>query len=186
MYRFVAAIFIGLLLGNAVHAQSTAWLDVALDGEGRATEAVVVGDTHPVLADHIRAWAQSHSFTAATVDGQAVASTTSIWVSYTLVEVEDGLELQVLDYHSSPRVIFDPAPQYPRNALLAGQEGWVQVRFTVRPDGTVSDPKVVESSSKVFAKEALRAVKQWRFKPDTVNGQPVSTEAERTVKFELE
>lgn len=91
MCRLIAAIFIGLLLGNAADAQSTTWLDVALDSQGRATEAVVVSDTHPVLA-----------------------------------------------------------------------------------------------SSKVFEREALWAVKKWRFQPETIEGRPVSTEVVRTVEFNLD
>ena len=51
-------------------------------------------------------------------------------------------------------------PQYPRNELLAGVEGWVKVRFTVEPDGSVSSPKVVESKPpRVFDSSALRAIK---------------------------
>jgi protein TonB len=56
-------------------------------------------------------------------------------------------------------------PQYPRNELLAGVEGWVKVRFTVEPDGSVSSPRVVQSKPpRVFDSSALRAIKKWKFK----------------------
>ena len=77
-------------------------------------------------------------------------------------------------------------PQYPRNELLAGVEGWVKVRFTVEPDGSVSSPKVVESKPpRVFDSSALRAIKKWKFKPKVVNGIAVSQNGTQIIEFKL-
>ena len=77
-------------------------------------------------------------------------------------------------------------PQYPRNELLAGVEGWVKVRFTVEPDGSVSSPKVVESKPpRVFDSSALRAIKKWKFKPKVVNGIAVSQDGTQIIEFKL-
>ena len=77
-------------------------------------------------------------------------------------------------------------PQYPRNELLAGVEGWVKVRFTVEPDGSVSSPRVVESKPpRVFDSSALRAIKKWKFKPKVVNGIAVSQDGTQIIEFKL-
>ena len=77
-------------------------------------------------------------------------------------------------------------PQYPRNELLAGVEGWVKVRFTVEPDGSVSSPKVVESKPpRVFDSSALRAIKKWKFKPKVVNGIAVSQDGTQIIEYKL-
>ena len=77
-------------------------------------------------------------------------------------------------------------PQYPRNELLAGVEGWVKVRFTVEPDGSVSSPKVVASKPpRVFDSSALRAIKKWKFKPKVVNGIAVSQDGTQIIDFKL-
>ena len=77
-------------------------------------------------------------------------------------------------------------PQYPRNELLAGVEGWVKVRFTVEPDGSVSSPKVVESKPpRVFDSSALRAIKKWKFKHKVVNGVAVSQDGTQIIEFKL-
>ncbi len=77
-------------------------------------------------------------------------------------------------------------PQYPRNELLAGVEGWVKVGFTVEPDGSVSSPKVVESKPpRVFDSSALRAIKKWKFKPKVVNGVAVSQDGTQIIEFKL-
>ena len=63
---------------------------------------------------------------------------------------------------------------YPRRAQQRGQEGWVDVSYVVQPDGTVTDPIVDDSSGiREFENAAIKAVKQWKFEPATVNGKPV-------------
>lgn len=72
-----------------------------------------------------------------------------------------------------------PAPEYPTSALRAGQSGEVQVEFTVNPDGSVSNARVVRSNPpRTFDREALSAVRRWRFQPV---GSPVTTR--RTIGF---
>ena len=77
-------------------------------------------------------------------------------------------------------------PQYPRNELLAGVEGWVKVRFTVAPYGSVSSPKVIQSKPpRVFDTAALRAIKKWKFKPKVVNGIAVQQDGTQLIEFKL-
>ncbi len=64
------------------------------------------------------------------------------------------------------RAISTPAPQYPPAALRSGESGEVVVEFTVNPDGSVSNPRVVRANPpRVFDRAALNAVRNWRFQP---------------------
>jgi periplasmic protein TonB len=77
------------------------------------------------------------------------------------------------------RALSTPAPNYPPDALRAGQSGEVQVEFTVNPDGSVSNARVVRSNPpRVFDREAVAAVRRWRFEPVAA---PVTTR--RTIGF---
>ena len=77
------------------------------------------------------------------------------------------------------RAVSTPAPKYPVEALRAGQSGEVQVEFTVGADGSVTSARVVRSTPpRVFDREAVAAVKRWRFEP---TGAPVTTR--RTIGF---
>jgi|TARA_B110000305_G_C19450343_1_gene647505 protein TonB len=77
-------------------------------------------------------------------------------------------------------------PQYPRNELLAGVEGWVKVKFTVDADGSVSSPKIMESKPpRVFDTAALRAIMKWKFKPKVVNGVAVPQDGTQVIEFKL-
>lgn len=78
------------------------------------------------------------------------------------------------------------APQYPRKALMAKIEGWVKVKFTISPSGTVTNPEVVDAKPRrIFDREAIRAILKFKFKPKIVNGQGVEQVATQVIEFEL-
>lgn len=77
-------------------------------------------------------------------------------------------------------------PQYPREALVRGISGWVEVEFTIEPDGSVSKPRVSASSPPdIFDRNAIRAIFKWKFKPRVVDGKPVSRQAKQRLEFNL-
>lgn len=58
----------------------------------------------------------------------------------------------------------------------------VLVNATIGRDGSVRSARVIEGDEKL-AKAATDAVKQWRYKPYLVNGQPAAVETQITVDF---
>jgi TonB family protein len=77
-------------------------------------------------------------------------------------------------------------PVYPREAQRTGTEGWVQVEFTIAPDGTTRDLQVRNSDPpQVFDKAALDSVSKWRFEPIVRDGTPVAQRAMLQVRFVL-
>lgn len=80
---------------------------------------------------------------------------------------------------SELRAVSTPAPRYPPDALRAGTSGEVQVEFTVGTDGSVTAARVVRANPpRVFDREAVNAVRKWRFQPVAA---PVTTR--RTIGF---
>jgi TonB family protein len=77
-------------------------------------------------------------------------------------------------------LIAQPAPAYPPSAR--GQAGAVTLQVLIGRDGTVQDAKFLQGSL-AFARPAIDAVKQWRFKPYLMNGRPASTQTLLTVSF---
>jgi len=76
--------------------------------------------------------------------------------------------------------------RYPRTALRRGQQGWVQVQFTVDTDGKVTKARVVDARPKrVFDRAALNAVDRWKFRPALRNGQPFPVTMSRRIEFKL-
>jgi protein TonB len=65
-------------------------------------------------------------------------------------------------------------PQYPIAAARDGKEGWVQLSFTINELGGVEDVSVIKADPKrVFDRDAIRALKKWKYKPKIVDGKAI-------------
>ena len=73
-----------------------------------------------------------------------------------------------------------PALSYPANAK--GQQGTVVLQVLIGRDGMVQDAKFLQGSL-AFARSAIDGVKQWKFKPYTMNGRAVSVQTKLTMNF---
>jgi TonB family protein len=79
-----------------------------------------------------------------------------------------------------------PAPEYPRDAMMAGTQGYVVVEFTINLEGGTQDITVVDASpQRTFDQAARRAVSRWKFQPLLENGQPVEKRVQRRIDFKL-
>jgi protein TonB len=63
---------------------------------------------------------------------------------------------------------FRVEPTYPRQAISAGVTGKVIAWVKVAPNGTVTDVQIRESSNRIFDREVIRALSQWKFNPEPV------------------
>jgi TonB family protein len=63
---------------------------------------------------------------------------------------------------------------FPSSEADAGIEGWVEVSYVIKPDGTVGET-IIENSSgrKAFERATIRSIKNWRYEPATMNGEPI-------------
>jgi len=75
-------------------------------------------------------------------------------------------------------------PEYPEQARQQQIQGAVVLETRINPDGIVGDLKVV-SGHPLLADAAMAAVKQWRFRPHSVNGRQVEMQTRVTIKFTL-
>lgn len=85
-----------------------------------------------------------------------------------------------------PVLVRNVSPRYPVTAVRANQEGWVEVSFTITPDGNVDDVKVVDAEPRhVFDRAAVEAVSRWKYQPATQDGAPVASQDKRRIVFKL-
>ena len=73
-------------------------------------------------------------------------------------------------------------PVYPPEALAQKLHGPVILQARVGRDGTVEDLKIVRGYF-ILGRAAIAAVKQWRFRPYTVNGHAAATQTVLTIDF---
>ena len=76
------------------------------------------------------------------------------------------------------------SPSYPEQALRAGLQGAVILQAWIGKDGSIRDLKLVDGSL-LLGQAAVKAVKQWRYKPYFRNGVAVEAETYVTVNFKL-
>jgi len=81
-------------------------------------------------------------------------------------------------------LIYDVAPKYPPDAGRARIEGTVVLFAVIGKDGTVEDVRV-ERGLPVLAQAAIEAVKQWRYRPYLLNGEPVEVDSQITINFTM-
>ncbi len=95
-----------------------------------------------------------------------------------------ALGSQALADTAPPKPMTTPAPEYPPKALSDGVSGYVEVEFTVMPDGSVQDVSVVGADPpRTFEVAAVKAVSQWKFKPGTRDGAPVAVHVRQKLSF---
>ena len=73
-------------------------------------------------------------------------------------------------------------PKYPQAALAVHTQGAVQIEATINKEGNVTNLKVL-SGDAVLAHAAVEAVRQWRYKPYYLDGDPVEIQTQITVNF---
>jgi TonB family protein len=73
-------------------------------------------------------------------------------------------------------------PVYPQEALSQKLHGPVVLQAQIGRDGSVQDLKIVRGYF-LLGRAAIAAVKQWRFRPYTVNGQAAATQTLITINF---
>ena len=84
------------------------------------------------------------------------------------------------------QIVRQVPPQYPLDAARNGEQGWVDVEFTVDADGSVTNAHVTDAQPRrVFDRAALEAVDRWQFKPALINGKPTAVVLKRRVEFKL-
>jgi protein TonB len=83
-----------------------------------------------------------------------------------------------------PRKIVNVPPRYPSTAQAAHIEGSVVLDAVIDATGRVTDVRVVHSI-RLLDQAAIDAVRQWRFTPTRLNGEPVSILLTVTVRFTL-
>ncbi len=81
-------------------------------------------------------------------------------------------------------LISKPEPTYPAIAKAARIQGTVVLSATISKTGTIEHLTVV-SGPQMLAQSAIDAVKQWRYKPYLLNGEPVEVQTAVNVTFTL-
>ena len=87
--------------------------------------------------------------------------------------------------HLDPAMlIYRVDPVYPILAKQVHKEGRVELHARIATDGSIQSLEVV-AGDLMFFQSALEAVRQWRYRPTVLNGQPVEIDTHITVIYTM-
>jgi len=98
--------------------------------------------------------------------------------------VRETQTLKVSQGVSQGMLIKRVQPVYPAQARQMGLEGAVQLMASIAKDGSIRSVKLL-SGDAILGRAALDAVRQWKYKPYFLNGEPVEIQTQITVNFKL-
>jgi len=81
------------------------------------------------------------------------------------------------------RLLSGKAPSYPRSELARGLRGTVIIIYYINTDGSTGDFEIESSPSRNFSSAAIAAVREWKYQPATMNGEPVRFHVRVAIPF---
>jgi TonB family protein len=156
---------------------TTAWGVVSLDPAGVPQKVVMEPGASDKLLPYIEAALKQWRFAPARKAGQPVAA--EFRVAFLFFPPMSAVPTK----HTPPQVLKQEPPVYPSVMRSSGIKGEVLLAFVVNALGNVENPVVVRSNNTAFDEPAIEAVLKWKFKPATVDGQPVSTQMSVPIIF---
>jgi TonB family protein len=185
---------------KAAHVQGAVILRAIISKTGTVEDLQLISGPEMLQAsaiDAVRRW----KYKPYLLNGAPVKVDTMITVNYSfgggdikgvaqpMPEVEDpapriaiapGSPVRISAGVLSGMLVFKVDPVYPPEAKAAGVQGVVVLRAIVAKDGTVKSLQVVSGPPSLMT-SAIDAVKQWKYNPYLLNGEP--TEVETTINI---
>jgi protein TonB len=100
--------------------------------------------------------------------------------------VPETKDVYVIGEIESPEQLHYVRPLYTEMARRARVEGLVIVKAIIDKEGAVTNLEVLKGLPLGLSEEALKAVRQWRYKPSAVDGMPVNVMLTVSVHFNLQ
>jgi TonB family protein len=93
--------------------------------------------------------------------------------------------IQMQQEHLGCSILNVVEPIYPKESRLARVEGVVKLILVIGANGTAADVHAV-SGDPVLLDSVISAVRQWRFQPELLNGDPVEAEVALSFTFRIQ
>jgi TonB family protein len=174
-------------------------VEVIKDGTSGKIVAEEEVEGHPAFTEAAIAAVRKWRFEPGEIDGEPVTCEVRIPVEFRLDDrpaktarkegIEESPAEEPLDLDKQPTIIQDGLvqPVYPVEEKKAAIEGTVLLRVEVTREGRPGKIGVEEEveGHPAFTEAAIEAVRQWRFEPGEIDGEPVTCEVKVPIQFRL-
>lgn len=171
------------------HITSKVVLRIVIDQQGNLAEANLVSG-HPMLAaatiDAVKQW----KFRPYLVNNVPVEVETTATIEFTpdapyvITPKPRPIRMKASSGVLDGLAIHKVQPQYPMEARAKGIRGEVILAVRIGRDGNVTQ-LVPISGDPILIEAAVQAVRQWKYKPYLVNGEPVEVESLIHIRFQM-
>jgi TonB family protein len=153
----------------------------------RAAVLLILADTLVRLEEYAEALEALDDYRAGGGKG-ALAEELRCWAEFAVRRAEKGPGggWRSSDDAQAPVKVYSPFPGYTETARKARVQGSMIVAALIDEEGRVVCASAVTTLPKGLDVAAVDAVKQWRFRPATVQGEPVALRYYTTVNFTLQ
>ncbi|MEM7052917.1 MAG: energy transducer TonB [Pseudomonadota bacterium] len=148
------------------------WADIDIDASGNITDIDLANRYPADITARLEDLFRQQTYEVGMLDGQAASSSQSAFIEIAVAENNGEVEIDLLDFAVSPRPTKKVFPYYPIAARDAEAPGWVKMEVEMNTRGRVENVTVIDSSHRVFEKPTIKAMRRWRFRPITIDGEP--------------
>ena len=170
---------------HAADKPKQVWIDapIMIGADGTASIGELKGATG-ALSEAAREALARARYLPARRDGSPVASGTHVTAILVLTPAgADDYSISLKDINLAPAGLTVAPPRYPVDMVRGNRSGDVELRLRIGVDGKPVYLRTVSSSHQAFEKAAIASMKQWKFEPQQVAGQPVEVEVSQPVRF---
>lgn len=175
-------------LAEQARVRGTVRLDVLIAADGAVKQVHFISG-HPLLAGAVVEAAKKWRYRPTLLDGQPVEVVTQVQVTLppgaVAPEAEATPTYRVSEGVKRPALIHKVEPVYTQEARDAKLEGKVVALIEIGADGLIRNVEITKSLGMGLDEKAVEALRQWRFQPAEMNGQPVAVKASIEMNFRL-
>lgn len=189
----MAALMLSANLSFAASPANERWLayqlaSLTVAADGRVQQASLRNSSlSPAMQEQILDRVRTFEFEAATRDGVAGVTETTVWVKLALEADNDQLALRVIGADITVEMERLKAPHFPATQLRLGQGAQIDLQVAYDESGKVTEVTVsrAEPDRKAFKLAAIKAARDWKVVPERIDGVGVAGVALIPVRFEI-
>lgn len=182
-------------------------LIIDINEDGTVADWIPLRSTHRLLTESVERAMKKWRFNPAKIDGEAVPVAQKILFNFDhsgtvlisgtgldlhmrwireLGRQDDRLAFQLPDLDQLPEPTTIVKPLMPVELAEQKIAGTVMISFYIDTEGNVRIPVAIDWNGDIlYAKSAILAITQWKFKPPTIKGQPVVVHAIQPFHFKI-
>ncbi len=174
----------GAVRGETERTEFSVWIEAAFDADGQVVATHAWDGQPAVLVNLADKAVREKRLDPATIDSRVERFA----VSFALAESDDGdlIVESVTTARATPKPIDMREPAYPLGEVAHNREGWVDVMFTVTPDGRTDAVEILGSEPHArFDMLVEKTVRAWRFEAQVLPGVLVNPVYRQRIAFQI-